>query len=220
MSCIRSKRLTCSPARATDVRRFYDPEDRIGYGVGSITLYEDDLRRMQSESPTQGPTAWTYGEVAPDSVEQLGKAFGFPGTRAENAVFYDLGSGFGRLTLQAFCDWGVRRAVGVELSERRHSRAEAALERFRASASAPRDLSGVSFVRANLLEVELHTATDAYLACTCWDEPFVRAALAKLRSECGALETVALTESLEAEYGIDPAEYGLQLERSLALKMT
>lgn len=50
-------------------------------------------------------------------MEHLGGAHG--------KVFYDLGSGLGKMCMQVACDWGALRAVGVELAATRHSAAEA-----------------------------------------------------------------------------------------------
>lgn len=70
-----------------------------------------------------GPGAAGYGELPAGEAARL---FGWLRLRPDD-VFADLGSGTGKLVLQAAFETEVGRALGVELSRFRH---EAALERW------------------------------------------------------------------------------------------
>jgi len=96
-------------------------------------------------SPTRGrtDTEYTYGEVTPLGVRQLVHEMGIGrGTTDGGVVFYDLGSGVGRLVVQLYldhnrrcdcvhgdddgvemgCGWtGFDRIVGIEMCDRRHA---------------------------------------------------------------------------------------------------
>ncbi|CAE8586064.1 unnamed protein product, partial [Polarella glacialis] len=73
----------------------------------------DDLGNNSSLS---GGDPGTYGEVTALGARQLARSMGIDSLGSESVVFMDLGSGVGRLVVQAFLEWpAVRHAVGVEL---------------------------------------------------------------------------------------------------------
>lgn len=78
-------------------------------------------------SELQGPKAWTYGEISYEGVARLQ---GLLPVHGSSGAFYDLGSGLGRMVLQVHLEWGMGKAVGVELSLERHTRAQAAAGRM------------------------------------------------------------------------------------------
>jgi hypothetical protein len=71
-----------------------------------------------------GPDAALYGELTPLGFRALVSHLG--GLRATDS-FADLGSGLGRLVVQAAKEYGVARACGVEFAASRHELAEEAL---------------------------------------------------------------------------------------------
>jgi len=183
------------------LRQAYADIDSLQYGIGSYVIPEDDKATMKAMSTLQGPKAWTYGEIDFEGVTTLGKCIGADDDPTARHVFYDLGSGLGRMVFQVFFEWaGVQRCVGVELSSHRHSRATRAQRQLAThlQAAAPRQLE---FVNANLLSVEMSTATIVYLACTCWDADFMAQVMEKLRA-LPNLRWVISTESLEVEFGL------------------
>lgn len=85
-------------------------------------------------------------------------------------VFFDLGAGFGRLTLAAAAQWHTARAVGVELSTERFERSCALLGRLRGnfSEAGDGDFAAVEMVRGSLLDQDLSTASVVYVANLCF----------------------------------------------------
>jgi hypothetical protein len=75
----------------------------------------------------------------------------------------------------------------------------------------------VEFRNENLLTTSMDDATVVYLACTCWDAPFMRQVLHKLAA-LPALTWVVTTESLEHEYQLD--ERWLLLAKRIELPMS
>lgn len=78
--------------------------------------------------------AFTYGEVTPLGVRQLAYEMGIASeecsaSSTKDVVFYDLGSGVGRLVTQMYFDQPrrIRQAIGVELALDRHEIAKQAL---------------------------------------------------------------------------------------------
>ena len=116
-------------------------------------------------------------------------------------VFYDLGSGLGRVVLQAHIQWGVAKSVGVELSAERCVKAERAKQRLGAALDPSRP---VHFLNENLLECDFSDATCVYVCCTCWDADFVAKTLDVLEARAPKLRWVVCAESLEKKYGLSP----------------
>mmetsp|Transcript_31016 Transcript_31016/g.99028 ORF Transcript_31016/g.99028 Transcript_31016/m.99028 type:complete len:280 (+) Transcript_31016:155-994(+) len=193
----------------------YTLEDSLKWSTGAVTIPEDDKARMRELSEMQGPKAWTYGEIEFAGVEALAGELGGRAT-TEGAVLYDLGSGLGRMVIQVALDWGVAKAVGVELSEQRHSRAVRALGQVEERLGGPLN---AEMRNANLLAVDVSDCTIAYLACTCWDADFMAEVLQKLQG-VGGLQWVVSTEPFAREFGLDEGSFGLHLHRVSVLPMS
>ena len=80
-----------------------------GLGLGSISEAEAQSIIAVGGNPV-------YGEISPEGVGILIAALNV----TETDTVYDLGSGFGRFLVQTFLEIRVARAVGVELSGKRH----------------------------------------------------------------------------------------------------
>lgn len=93
-----------------------------------------------------GPRAAGYGEMLPQGMRALMAA-----TRLRsNDTFVDVGSGSGKLVLQAAADAGVARSVGLELSPTRHAMAQRALDERSAQGAA--FAPNVAFILGDALE--------------------------------------------------------------------
>ena len=78
-----------------------------------------------------GRSAATYGEITRDGFAAL--AHDLRVSLCAGDVFADLGSGLGRSVFQAASDFGVRRAVGIEMAASRHALAASKLAGLRDS---------------------------------------------------------------------------------------
>uniref|UniRef100_A0A7S2R563 Histone-lysine N-methyltransferase, H3 lysine-79 specific n=1 Tax=Rhizochromulina marina TaxID=1034831 RepID=A0A7S2R563_9STRA len=122
-----------------------------------------DARRVNQISG--GQKAMTYGEMQPGSWSRLLADLHVGG----DDTVYDLGSGRGRLVVQAALETGCRRAVGVELSKQRHQQAARAAKRLSryaekmAHARAAHAAEAVKFINGDMRQVELADATVVYL---------------------------------------------------------
>lgn len=179
------------------ISKAYTDLDSLTYGVGAFALPDDDRAAMKERSPLQGPKAWTYGEINFEGVQALQRELNVTGTD----VFYDLGSGLGRMVFQVGLDWGVAKCVGIELSETRHNRAVRAFHQLKLVDSGFGDC--IELRNENLLTTDMSDATVAYLACTCWDADFMEQVLQKLHL-VKALRWVVSTEPLKEAFGLEP----------------
>jgi len=167
--------------------------------------------------------ASTYGEITALGMRQLARAMGLddpPSTLRQPLVFVDLGSGVGKVVVQAFLEWpAVGSAVGIELSPERAaiareawraclssdaaSRLRAAAEALEAMwwrnwtkqgsvvAGAARPEQGVQLLEGDLFDLDVSQATHMYVASLCFDTAMLQRVAAKLSSEARSLEVIA-----------------------------
>jgi len=95
--------------------------DGSGTGFGSDHLCESSEGRID-------PGNLQYGEVTYAGMEAVYNALNLK----QGDVFFDLGSGTGKLVLYVALRAQVARSVGLEVGERRHALAAAACERLKA----------------------------------------------------------------------------------------
>lgn len=88
---------------------------------GRCTSQEED----EAIEAIGGPEAAIYGEITSVGFRSLARRVGL----GESDVFADLGSGLGRVVVQAAREFGVERACGIEFAQSRHELAVASLER-------------------------------------------------------------------------------------------
>ena len=178
---------------------------------------EDDRAAMvRATGNTQGDKAFVYGEITFQGAEQLAAAIR---PRRDDA-FYDLGSGYGRLVLQAHLSpsWGVASSIGVELSQARHDAGARALARL-ANAGATDQSRDVQLVHGNLLRLDVSPATIVYLACTMWDDIFCGQVLIMLAARAHRIRCLVSTEDLEARFGLELPP-GWRKEREVTVTQT
>ena len=158
--------------------QYWSPEDGIGG-------HDTDPQSLQL----------TYGEVTPLGVRQLAQEMGITdcdnrdhqadGSDESDIVFYDLGSGVGRLVTQMYFDQPdrVTKAVGIELAEDRHRIGEMALEGIIAEEEymienfySPYDdkdvdtsTFSIQLIHGNVLDVDLDPkTTHVYISSLCF----------------------------------------------------
>eukprot|EP00929_Paragymnodinium_shiwhaense_P068702 TRINITY_DN34600_c0_g1_i3.p1 TRINITY_DN34600_c0_g1~~TRINITY_DN34600_c0_g1_i3.p1 ORF type:complete len:253 (+),score=29.02 TRINITY_DN34600_c0_g1_i3:169-927(+) len=139
---------------------------------------------------------YTYGELKPGSFATLLNGLGLMGIKADGAdAFVDLGSGLGKLPLQAFLH-GLKSSRGTELEETRYYQSTRITEKlgmllqldsFRNSSQARMvELrSGDSHVQlgqGDLLKADIHDATIVFAASLCFPHALHTALAGHLRS--------------------------------------
>lgn len=139
---------------------------------------------------------YTYGEVTNLGARQLAHEMQIasPSTETNSVVFYDLGSGVGRLAVQIALDNGnaMKKSVGVELSKGRHDTAMTALSRIKQQSDVPIDLSGIEFVHADALKYDFTDATHIFISSLC----FPRSVLESLQDILVHIEGLTVVAAL------------------------
>ena len=128
-------------------------------------------------------------------------------------VFYDLGSGTGRLTAQMFLDQpAVCRAVGVELSAARHGAAAEAAAQL--SSSLPEAAGRVSFVHGNALTADTSDATHIFVSSLCFPAHVTEGIAERVLRSCSSGESrhLRVVAALSVLEGLERAAWPRRVE--------
>jgi hypothetical protein len=163
--------MTQSPRDAEDpravLRRIYRDED--GYELHGYELDQADEARVLATHSSP-----TYGEIMPTATDRLIEHLAM----REDDVFYDLGSGVGKVVLHVALRASIRRCVGVELARGRHRIARRMLDHVRAT--------GLVRARecelrcADFMRTPMGDATVVYTCSTAFSTPFMNELAARL----------------------------------------
>lgn len=122
----------------------------------------------------------TYGEILYDSVEELIKQLGIN----SSDVFYDLGSGTGKLVMQVYANTPVNKAYGIEFFQDRSYAAEKALKRM--YVIAPHLLNTdrlISHQIQNIKDVHyMDNATIIFMCSTCFPSALMEIVYNKIKN--------------------------------------
>jgi len=107
----------------------------------------------------------TYGEILFDSVTGLMNKLNLD----EKDVFYDLGSGVGKMALQVFMTTPIKEVYGIEASIKRFEKS------CKAAAQVEEDFKGLyknsrklQFINANIVDCDMKDATIIFACATCF----------------------------------------------------
>lgn len=132
-------------------------------GVSGFISYQPG----EKETGEKKKVYLTYGEILYPSVSKIIDYIDIN----ENDVFCDLGSGVGKVALQFFLRTPVKKAYGIEYSQKRNHMAEAAYaqvhKEFPELYAGGRTLGCAS---GNFLEMDISDATIIYTCSTCFSE--------------------------------------------------
>lgn len=141
----------------------------------------------------------TYGELLYPSVNALIDYMDI----SENDVFYDFGSGIGKVGLQFFLKTPVKKVVGIEFSEKRHVVAEQVFakvkEEFPELFLNNRELKSIC---GNFLEIDISDATIIYSCSTCFSEELL-ADMGQVFNRCPKLRYVASMKPIPFKYPLN-----------------
>ena len=109
----------------------------------------------------------TYGEITQIGTDNIVKKF--KDYFNSNTVFYDLGSGLGKMVIHIGLEYGVKKSTGIEYSKERHEGALFLKESY------AKEHSNIEFHCGNYILHDLSDATVVYLDNTCFpDEIFIK----------------------------------------------
>jgi len=172
--------------------------ERMARFIADATPWMDQTTPALSIEKKEVETLYepsTYGEVTPVGARQLFDEMGLrepPQRRRQDslqlsttATFMDLGSGAGKLVIQAYLELRPRlkRAIGIELARSRHQSALLAKSRltekfpnllvdplgyFSLDGFTPISSTRIEFREGDLLQADLSSVTHVYVASLCF----------------------------------------------------
>lgn len=131
----------------------------------------------------------TYGEITDEAVQKLIDELKLKRTD----VFYDLGSGVGRMTVKMHLDSPVKKAVGIELSP---SRFQSAVNIQKKLEEQGKKAKGriLAFKNDDILKANIDDATVIYTASTCFSDDFMKKLTDKLAKLNKGLRVMTLRQ--------------------------
>lgn len=186
----------------------------------------DERYGVTREATTKRPS--TYGEITPMGSRQLfdymnmyQSVFDFNSKKKQDIIFYDLGSGAGRLVAQSFLELPrIRKAVGVEMAASRHESAVSAWQKIVDSGraddirrmgvgntlrNANEAAEYVQFNKGDLFDLDVSDATHIYASSLCFTEAMMVDLASKLNSEAPRLQCFATLQQFPPKslFGIE-----------------
>ncbi|CAJ1343481.1 unnamed protein product [Effrenium voratum] len=162
--------------------------------------------RVDPDPQEDGLNPTTYGEVTASGARHLARAMGLDEAQAGPFVFMDLGSGVGKLVVQAYLEWpSVRSAVGIELAKERAEEASEAWACLLSSglAQSLRSALGggvagedVHLLQGDMLTADLSQATHIFISSLCLGDHLLGKLVEKLSREATSLHSLASLRAL------------------------
>lgn len=137
---------------------------------GGYTIPVDETSAMLKEGGHP-----QYGEIPYDSAAHILDDLNL----SRQDVFYDLGSGVGKLALQAYLTTSVKRSVGIELSITRWAIAESCRKQ---AITDDHIINGrdLVFLNQNILAANLTDATVCFISGIAFPAPFIHSVMDRL----------------------------------------
>jgi len=144
-----------------------------------------------AEKKTGELVASTYGEILVSSVDKLIEKL----IITSDDVFYDLGSGAGKLVMQMHTNSEVGIAKGVEFQPNRYKIAEKALKKmYNHKPELLNDERIISYYNGNIINFDLNDATIIFMCSTCFPEELMDVVLEKVRNNSNIKYIISLKD--------------------------
>jgi len=156
--------------------------DTLYQGISGFVAYQPG----EKEENKKQKIFLTYGEILYSSMDAIIETLPIH----KEDVFYDLGSGIGKIPLHFFLTTPVKKAFGIEASAGRQYYAEsiyrAVKQKYSKLFSGGRELNTW---RGNFLDINISDATIVYSCSTCFDDELLLA-MGKILDNCANLKYV------------------------------
>ncbi|MFH1462006.1 MAG: hypothetical protein ABIF12_03610 [bacterium] len=164
------------------------------------TIYSDisgyNISEQDRETVNKNGSA-VYGEIKYESLKTILDDL----KPNKNDVFYDLGSGVGKATVQASLDYKFNRCFGIELSKERHEQAEKICKLLKKDKKISR-YHNVIFKNQDIAKTNFKNASIIYICSTCYPESLINILMKKFKdlkpgTRILTLKSLHLTKNLE-----------------------
>ncbi len=165
-----------------------------------------NIPNEESELFNKEDAASTYGEITYEGVDQLLRTLHV----TDHDVFYDLGSGVGKMVIQVCLDTPIKKSVGIELSGTRHADAMNIAEQLKKKNYIKQNKM-LRFECKNILNADISDATIVYLASTCFSDECMKKVTKKLATLKKGLRVITLRKLPDNEAFTLTATYNLPM---------
>jgi len=120
-----------------------------------------------------------------------------PNGISKSDVFYDLGSGIGKVCIQVFLSSTVSKCTGIELSSHRHNIASSVLNQIQTEYSRlfSKDRT-LCFVNDDILNSNFEDATLIFLCARLFSDDLMERISQKINRECSRLRHILSTKAV------------------------
>ena len=117
-----------------------------------------------------------YGELTQKGVDMIVKHL--QPYFNSNTVFYDLGSGLGKMVLHIGIQYGVKKSIGIEYSKERHQGAISQQENY------AKEYNNILFFNTTIQNHDISDATIIYMDDTVYPDELCLEAYNKIKNGC------------------------------------
>jgi len=158
-------------------------------GISGFISYEPG----EKEEGEKSKVYLTYGEMLYPSVNKI---INYLGDINENDVFYDLGSGIGKINLQFFLRTSIKKACGIEYSETRNKFSEQVYAQVKQEF--PEILAGrtLDCINGNFLQQDISDATIIYACSTCYSDELLADIGRMIDEKCPNIRYIASNKQI------------------------
>lgn len=147
----------------------------------------------------------TYGEILFPSFNKILQYMDIK----EDDVFYDFGSGVGKVVMQTLLKTPVKKVIGIEANQKRNDVAVQVAKQVRKEF--PELLEGreMDCLQKNFLEVDVSDATIIY-TCSTLFHPTLLAEIGRIADSCKNLRYMISIPSVKYDYASIPCKYPIE----------
>jgi len=163
-----------------DLKLFFEQEYKSSNSV---------INREETSMIFQNGGHPAYGEILYSSLELLLNELNIQPTD----IFYDLGSGLGKVILQAYFNYPFKKTVGIELSPTRYQHAINKIKILNEKNYLDSQRT-LEFINANIVDTDLSDATIVFMCSTCYSNDLMEKISIKLSSSKKGLKVITLKD--------------------------
>jgi hypothetical protein len=156
----------------------------------------------EREEAEKSKVYFTYGEILYPSLNKIIQYMDID----ENDVFYDFGSGVGKVVLQVLLNTPVKKAIGIEFNKKRNDVAVKVYKQVKHEF--PELIKNREFecLNKNFLEVDVSDATIIYACSTLFAPPLLADIAKVIDQHCPKLKYLISIPSVKYDYTHIPCE--------------
>lgn len=142
-------------------------------------IYKGIEKDVRNVTVKEDHSYTTYGEIDPISVDLIISKLDID----SNDVFYDLGSGSGKVTMQFYTNTSVKKSVGIELQSNRYDISIKALNRLTTNYNNLIDSNRqLKYYNQNMAHSNIDDATIVFMCSTCYGPDLLDIVYNKLKN--------------------------------------